>query len=94
MRTDRPKYKSGTRMRGSIIENQATSRGVLSYFGTFSIDEKDHTLTYHVENSSFPNMIDTSEKRVFTLADDDLKYQNPTPRRGGPPTVLEWKRIK
>lgn len=39
MRSDRPRYKSNTRMRGSLIENQATTRGTLSYFGTYAVSE-------------------------------------------------------
>src|SRR4051812_42997808 len=55
MRSDRSKYRSNTRMRGSIIENQETTRGTLSYFGTYTVNESEHTLTYNIESSSFPN---------------------------------------
>jgi hypothetical protein len=94
MRGDRPKYKSNTRMRGSIIENQATSRGTLSYFGTYAVSEPDRTLTYNIESSSFPNFNDTAQKRIITVAGDELRYQNPAPSRGTTPTVLVWKRLK
>jgi hypothetical protein len=62
MRSDRPKYKSNTRMRGSLIENQATTRGTLSYFGTYDVNESNHTLTFHVVGSSFPNYHDTNHQ--------------------------------
>lgn len=94
MRADRPRYKSNTRMRGSIIENQATSRGTLSYFGTYAVNDADRTLTYNIEMSSFPNFIDTAQKRIITVAGDELRYQNPAPSRGTTPTVLVWKRAK
>ena len=94
MRSDRPRYKSNTRMRGSIIENQATSRGTLSYFGTYTIAESDRTLTYNIESSSFPNFDGTAQKRIITIAGDDLRYQNPAPARGTTPTVVVWKRLK
>ena len=51
MRSDRPKYKSGTRQRASLIENQATTRGTLSYFGTYTVDEADHTIALHIDSS-------------------------------------------
>jgi hypothetical protein len=94
MRTDRPRYKSNTRMRGSLIENQATTRGTLSYFGTYTVDEPDRTLTFHIESSSFPNLNDTDQKRVFTLAGDDLKLENSAPRRGSEATLQVWERTK
>ena len=94
MRGDRPRYKSNTRMRGSIIENQATSRGTLSYFGTYTVNDADKTLTYNIEMSSFPNFNDTAQKRIITLVGDELRYQNPAPSRGTTPTVLVWKRLK
>ncbi|MGZ3409687.1 MAG: lipocalin-like domain-containing protein [Xanthobacteraceae bacterium] len=92
MRSDRPMYKSNTRMRGSIIENQATTRGTLSYFGTYTVNEPDHTLTYNIESSSFPNFNDTSQKRVMTLSGDELRYLIPAPSRGTTPTTMVWRR--
>ena len=94
MRSDRPRYKSNTRMRGSLIENQATTRGTLSYFGTYAVSEPNRMLTFHIESSSFPNLNDTDQKRVLTLASDDLKLENPTPSRGSGSTVQVWQRVK
>ena len=94
MRSDRPRYKSNTRMRGSLIENQATTRGTLSYFGTYAVSEPNRMLTFHIESSSFPNLNDTDQKRVLTMASDDLKLENPTPSRGSGATVQIWQRVK
>ena len=94
MRSDRPRYKSNTRMRGSLIENQATTRGTLSYFGTYAVSEPNCMLTFHIESSSFPNLNDTDQKRVLTMASDDLKLENPTPSRGSGSTVQVWQRVK
>jgi hypothetical protein len=94
MRSDRPKYKSGTRLRASLIENQATTRGTLSYFGTYAVSEPDHTVTFHIESSTYPNLNDTDQKRNVTLAGDTLKLENPTPSRGSGPTLQAWERSK
>jgi hypothetical protein len=94
MRSDRPKYKSNTRMRGSLIENQATTRGTLSYFGTYDVNESNHTLTFHVVGSSFPNYNDTDQNRTVTLTADDLRIENPSPSRGRGPTFQSWERAK
>jgi hypothetical protein len=69
-------------MRGSLIENQATTRGTLSYFGTYAVSEPNRMLTFHIESSSFPNLNDTDQKRVLTLASDDLKLETQLRPRG------------
>jgi hypothetical protein len=94
MRSDRPKYKSGTRQRASLIENQATTRGTLSYFGTYAVSELDHSVTFHIESSTYPNLSDTDQKRQITLSGDNLKVENLTPSRGTGPTVQIWERAK
>jgi hypothetical protein len=94
MRSDRPKYKSGTRVRASLIENQATTRGTLSFFGTYTVSEPDHTVTFHIDSSTYPNLDDTNQKRQLTLSGDSLKLENVTPSRGTGPTVQIWERAK
>ena len=94
MRSDRPKYKSNTRMRGSLIENQATTRGTLSYFGTYEVNEPNHTLTFHIVGSSFPNYNDTDQTRRVSLSADELRIENPSPSRGRRPTFQTWERAK
>ena len=81
-------------MRGSLIENQATTRGTLSYFGTYAVNEQDRTLTFHIESSSFPNLNDTDQKRTLALSGDDLKLENLAPRRGSGSTLQVWERAK
>ena len=94
MRSDRPSYKSNTRMRGSLIENQATTRGTLSYFGTYTVSETDRVLTFHIESSSFPNFNDTDQKRVVSFTGNDLRLENLSPRRGSGSTFQIWERTK
>jgi hypothetical protein len=94
MRSDRPKYKSNTRMRGSLIENQATTRGTLSYFGTYDVNESNHTMTFHIVGSSFPNYNDTDQNRRVSLSADELRIENISPSRGRGPTFQTWERAR
>jgi Lipocalin-like domain len=94
MRSDRPKYKSGTQQRASLIENQATTRGTLSYFGTYTVSDPDHMVALHIDSSSYPNLGDTDQKRKVTLVGDTLTLENPAPSRGSGPTVQVWERLK
>ena len=77
-----------------MIENQATTRGTLSFFGTYTVSEPDHTVTFHIDSSTYPNLSDTDQKRQLTLSGDNLKLENLTPSRGTGPTVQVWERAK
>jgi hypothetical protein len=45
MRTDRPKYASNNRMKGTPEEIKATAEGMISYFGTYTISEAPRSRT-------------------------------------------------
>jgi len=95
MRSDRAKFGSNNRMKGTPEEIKATVEGTISYFGTYAVDEAGKTLTYKIEGASFPNWNGTDQKRpIVSLTSDELKYSNPAPSIGGPTTELMWKRIK
>src|SRR5262249_35152699 len=55
MRADRAKYAIDFPTRGSAEENQATAQGTMTYFGTYSVNEADRTISIHIDASSFPN---------------------------------------
>jgi hypothetical protein len=69
-------------------------QGVLSHFGTYSLNEADGTFTLHVEVSSFSNYNGTDQKRIVTsLSADEMKVTNPTPTT--PDTAYAvFKRVK
>ena len=94
MRPGRPKFASNSRVRGTPEENQAAVQGMISYFGRYSVDDADKTLTYQIERSSYPNWDGTEQKRPFTVTADELRYTNPAPSSGGAPAQLVWKRLK
>jgi hypothetical protein len=69
---------------GTAEENKAVIHGNISYFGTYSFDPADGTVTLHVERSSSPNWIGTDQKRVITsLTGTELKWHNPAASTGG-----------
>ena len=95
MRSDRAKFGSNNRMKGTPEEIKATVEGTISYFGTYIVDEAGKTVTYKIEGASFPNWNGTDQKRpIVSLTSDELKYSNPAPSIGGPTTELMWKHIK
>ena len=70
-------------------------QGSITYFGTYSVNEGDGTLTLHIVRSSFPNWNGTDqEKRLIgSLTADELKYTNPAASVGGT-AELTWKQFK
>jgi hypothetical protein len=80
IRPDLPKIASKDRLKATREENEAVGQGVLSHFGTYSVNEADGTFTLHVEVSSFSNYNGTDQKRIVTsLSADEMKWTNPTP---------------
>ena len=93
MRSDRPKLASNDRLVGTPEENKAMAEGVLSYFGTYSVNNADKTVTVHIEASSFPNWEGTDQVRSVTITGDELKYTAPVSSTGGASGAQAiWKR--
>ena len=89
-----PKFASNNRNTGTADENKAAVQGSIAYFGTYSVNETDGTLTLHVTRSSYPNWTGTDQLRqVTSLTAQELKYTNPSASFGGT-AELVWKRVK
>jgi lipocalin-like protein len=75
--TEHAKFKISDRMKATAEENNAVLRGILSYFGTYTVNDTDRSLNFLVERSSFPNQVGAEQKRVITvLTADELKFTN------------------
>ena len=93
-RSDRPKFASNNRLQCTPEENKAVLQGSLAYFGTYSINEADRSITTHVEGSTYPNSEGEDQKRIITtLTDNELRYENPVTTRGDRVEAV-WKRMK
>ena len=80
IRPDLPKIASKDRLKATREENEAVGQGIVSHFGTYSVNEADGTFTLHVEVSSFSNDNGTDQKRIVTsFSPDEMKVTNPTP---------------
>jgi Lipocalin-like domain len=90
-RSNTAPFASKNRMEGTPEENKAVVQGTLSHIGTYVVSEAESTLVLHMESSSFPNWNGTEQRRVFTLAGDELRWRTPVASGGGS-TELVWKR--
>lgn len=95
MRSGLPKIASNNREAGTPEENRAIAGGVLAHFGTYSISEKDRTIKFQIEASTFPNWDGATQGRsIASLTGDELKWTVPTPAQGSGTAYLVWKRAK
>jgi hypothetical protein len=93
MRANLPKFASNARPKGTPDENKAVIDGSIAHFGRYAIDEKDNSITFHVESSTFPNWDGAPQKRPFTVKGDQLSYKVPTASTGTGSAEVIWKRI-
>jgi hypothetical protein len=94
MRADLPKFTTARVDQGTPQENQAVVAGLITHFGTYSVNEADKVLTSHIEASSFPNNDGLDQRRIIVaLTADELRYGLPSTVTGTKAEV-SWKRAK
>jgi len=94
MRSGLPKFKSNNREQGTDEENRAVVQGTVSYYGTYSVDEKDKIFAVHIEACSYPNFDGADQQRPFTLKGDILTFTNKNSSVAGSSVQQTWRRIK
>ena len=87
-RADIAKFASGNRTEGTPEENKAVVQGMIAHFGTYSVNEAEKTITFHVAISSFPNWNGVEQKRPFSVSGDQLKWATPASTGGTAEVVL------
>ena len=88
-----PKIAADNRMKGTAEENQAIVQGSLAAYGTYKVvNEKEHTVNYRIEGSTFPNWDGQDQKRTWTVKGDELSITNPTTSVGGGVAYLIFTR--
>ena len=71
-----------------------TTTVTITAFGTYTVNEADHSISEHIIGSSFPIWDNTNQKRSITITGDEMKYINPTPATGGGTAVVILKRAE
>jgi hypothetical protein len=92
-KAERPRFASGDKLTGTPAEYEAAVLGSSTHFGTISVDPADGTLTFHIENASFPNWEGAQQQRHYELNGDELSYRVP-PRPDGNTPISIWRRVK
>lgn len=92
-RPDIPRFAIDSKNSGTDAENRAVVQGMLTEFGTFSLDQKNHVLIEHIVGCNFPNWNGTDVRLSFDLKGDQLTFQNPAGPSGAL-AMTAFKRIK
>ncbi|MBU6508520.1 MAG: lipocalin-like domain-containing protein [Alphaproteobacteria bacterium] len=88
-RSKLPKFASNNRLNGTAEENQAIVRGSLTQFGTYTVNDADHSLMLHVTGSSYPNIVGTDRKFIITaITKTEMKWTIPAATSGGTATTV------
>jgi Lipocalin-like domain len=96
MSDGRPKFSANDKSKGTPEEYRAAVQGSNCHFGRYAINERDHTITLHVERATFSNWEGTELTWPFTVAGNETKFIVPHPTTGGPGVVGEivWNRVR
>lgn len=88
-RSGLPKFASNNRNEGTPEENKAVVQGSIAHFGTYTVNDADKTITFHIETSTFPNWNGTEQKRPFSVTGDELKWTTPASSGGSAEVILK-----
>ena len=96
IRYGRPAFASKDRLKGTADENKAAIQGMVSHFGTYTVDEANKTVSFRIAASSFPNWDETTQKRAVTaITDEVLMYNTQAPSTSGYVRAeAAWKKTK
>jgi Lipocalin-like domain len=93
VRSGLPKSTTDPGQPGTVGEKTPALQKSVACFGTYSTNHADHTISVHIEGSTFPKWTGTDQQRRFTLTGDELKWTNAS-LSGGATAELAWKRVK
>jgi hypothetical protein len=94
MRSDRPKFSSNSRVKGTPEENKAAVHGSIASFGTYTVNEPEKTVTFRYLGSTFPNREGTEETWPVLINGGVLRITHLSTSVGGRPSHLMYHRLK
>jgi hypothetical protein len=94
LRSDLPKVAANDRKKPAPEEAFALATGMIAYFGTYTVDETDRSISLNLEGTSYANQLGRPQKRIVAgIGADELRLRNPTSTDGGQ-IELVLKRVK
>jgi hypothetical protein len=93
MRASFQRFASSDPSAGTALEKKAAFDGYQAYWGTYTVNEEEGTVTHHLEGSLFPNWVGTDRKRFFEISGDRLALKFPLAGGQGS-SLLIWEHLK
>jgi hypothetical protein len=92
-KSERPRFASGDRAKGTPDEYAGAVLGSSTHFGALAVDAAAHTLTFRVDAASFPNQDGSVQTRAYELVGDQLSYRVAARPNGDVP-ISVWRRVR
>ncbi|MGY3211944.1 lipocalin-like domain-containing protein [Mucilaginibacter sp. HD30] len=91
----RPKVASGDKNICTPEESKALIQGSNAHFGTYTVDEAKHTITFKVDHASFPNWEGIDQERTYTYTGNQISYVVTHTTQGGKAVIAEvvWRKL-
>ncbi len=91
-KSERPRFASGDKARGTPEEYRETVMGMSTHFGTISVDAATRTLIFAIDEASFSNWNGVQQKRHYELKRGELSYSVEARPNGDVPISI-WRRV-
>jgi hypothetical protein len=93
-RADLPKLIENDRGKATSEEAKAVVSGSIAYYGIYSVNETDKSLSVTLDGATFVNLLGGAQRRdITTLTADELRFSNlRTP--SGMTLQTVWRRAK
>jgi hypothetical protein len=88
-----PNFASNNRGTGTADENKAVVQGSIAYYGTYSVNESDKSVTYQIEAATYPNWQGTTQKRAIAFSGNEFTQTLAAGSAGGA-IEIKYKRVK
>jgi hypothetical protein len=74
-----PRLATGDRGRATPEEAQGVVRATIAYFGTYTVNEAERTLSLRLLGSTFSNLLGSGEQRrvITAVSGTELRFTNP-----------------
>ena len=95
MKTDRTLAINCGSSTTTSTDNSQSVNGYDAYFGTYTVDQTNHTVTHHLEGALAATDVGKSLVRHFQVSDDNLTIVMRTSSSNGDQIrTLNWERVK
>jgi hypothetical protein len=92
-RTDRTGNMDCSNVPAADKNNPSACDGYIAYFGTYTLDEINHTVTHNVEGTVFARDVGKHQMRHYEFSGNELRLSVLPTQPGEDTYVLRWERV-